>query len=617
MPIVLDDAVLVPPSLRRGHPARYYNSGTSTTIIETSDRHVPRRPLTPPRSPVFIHQETTTYAPSNGRDSLEEFRGEVEYVTPGSRRRLYYAGSEPGRTRHRSLSVGEYDSGVDPSRHRGFIDEDYYLEDGSRHSHIAAEYDHHRGPHVVPVFHGHGDYPGPNESERHHRHVRHLAQAGLATGALGVAKEIHSHRARHREHHSDSSDEGHHNHRGRNAAAAAVVATAAGIAAHQIYQRRHRSRSSDSHPSHSNSHTSHSISHTSDSDHHTGKKIAGAALGATAAGIAAHKIHQHRRKSRTGSISSRSSSSDREGHHHRGAKLAAGTAAVLGTGLAAKHVHRRRHSRSRSSSRSHPKVREPWGRHVAAAALGTTAAGLAHHEYKHHHNHHERPRPVLRRSYSDGGFREHGHKFHRRRSPSPRKHSKLNKAAATAAAAVVAKKAIDHYRHERGRSVSTSPERRGLFHRRSHSRSRSRPRVGVPEALAAGVIGAGLAAHREHQERKREHEVHGGGVAVPISDHHHSHVHYSSSPRYACPDTLNNCTGYTETITLDRAKSSGRALSLKRPRRRRASTGLRVVEGLMDHLSGATERRKKLGHGLSRDAFSYRLGHSIAKRATK
>ena len=521
MPLVLDDAILVPPSLRRGPPARAYNyvqPGTSTTVIEASDRHIHHRPLTPPRSPVFIHQESTTYFPPKGRDSLEEFRGEVEYVTPGSRR-LYYAGSEPGRVRHRSFSVGEYDSGVELSRPTGFIDQDYSLEDGSRHSY--AEYDHHHGPHVVPVFHRHEDYPGPNESERHHRHVRHLEQAGLAAGALGTAKEIHDHRARHREYHSDSADEGHHNHRGRKAAAAALGATAAGIAAHQIYQHRHRSRSR----------SRSSDSHTSDSDH-PGRKIAGAALGGTAAGIAAHKIHQHRRKSKTGSISSRSSSSGREGHHHRGA----GTAAALGTGLAARHVHHRRHSRSRSSSRSRSKEREPWTRHISAAALGATAAGLAHHEHKHHH--HERPRPVLRRSYSEGGFREHDHTFHRRRSPSPRNHNKLKKTAATAAAVVVAKKAIDHFRHDRDRSVSTSPKSHHLFHRRSHSRSRSRPRVGVPEALAAGVIGTGLAAHREYQEKKREHELHGGGVAVPISDHHHSHVRYGSSSSYAGPGDI-------------------------------------------------------------------------------
>lgn len=537
MPIILDDSILIPPSLRRGPPPRVYNvlqpGTTTTTVIESGASHVPHRPLTPPRSPVIIHQETTSYIPP--QDDLDEFRGEVEYVTPGSRRRIYL-GSDSGRSsRYRSRSIGaSYEGGFEMSRPRRYYDDDeeYYLEGGSRHGSYAAgiEYGHrHHGPHVVPAFHGHEDYPGPHESERHHRRVRRLAQAGLAAGALGAAKEIHDHRGRRRVddgYHSDSSDGGHGHHKGRTATAAALGATAAGIAAHEIHKRRHRSR-----PRSSNSYTS-----SSDSDHHTGRKVAGAALGATAAGIAAHKIRQHRRKSRSGSVGSRSSSSDREHSHHRKAKLAA---AAIGTGLAARHLHHRREGRSRSSSRSPSREREPWGRHLAAAALGATAAGLAHHEYKHHHQP-ERPRPVLRRSYSDGGVRGRRNGiFSRNRSPSPHKHSKLKKAAATAVAAAVAKKAIDHYREGRSRSRSStrSPERRHGPFRRDHSRPRSRStsrhRVGVPAAVAATMIGAGIAgerAHKKHKEKKREKEMHGRGVAVPNGEPPHPMPHGSSPP---------------------------------------------------------------------------------------
>ncbi|KAF8459059.1 hypothetical protein BGX38DRAFT_1138610 [Terfezia claveryi] len=594
MPIVLDDSILIPPSLRRGPPPRVYNivqpGTTTTTIIEPGASHIPHRPLTPPRSPVFIHQETTSYIPP--QDDLGEFRGEVE-----------------------SHSIdAPHEGGFEVSRPRHYYDDDF--EDDRRHgSHTAGvEHSHrHHGPHVIPGFHGHEDYPGPHESERHHRRVRHLAQAGLAAGALGAAKEIHDRGRRRVEDRSpsDSSDGGHGHHKGRKIAAAALGATAAGAAAaHHMYKRRQRSRarSSDSY-----------YSSPSDTDHHPGRKVAGAALGATAASIAAHKIHQHRQKSKSSSGRSRSSSSGREHPHHRKAKLAA---AAIGTGLAARHLHHRRKARSKPPSRSPSREREPWGRHLAAAALGATAAGLAHHEYNHHQA--ERPRPVLRRSYSDEGLRGHrNHIFSRNRSPSPHKHSKLKKAAATAVAAAVAKKAIDHYREGRSRSRSSdrSPERhRGLFHRnhsRPRSRSKSRHRIGIPEA-AATLIGAGIAgerAHKKHKEKKREQEMHGRGVAVPTGDPQHMH-HGSSSP-YAHPGGSLNGGGYAETIDSDTTTTTiprdNTPPPQDRNRSRRASLDASSVDGFMNRHAEAPHQRRTLGDGLSPEAIAYKLGQTIGR----
>lgn len=616
MPIVLDDSILIPPSLRRGPPPRIYNvvqgGTTTTTIIESGTSHIPHRPLTPPRSPVFIHQETTSYIPP--QDDLGEFRGEVEYVSPGSRRRLYI-GSDSGRSpRHRSHSIGAaYEGGFEVSRPRRYDgdEEEYYLEDGSSHGTYAAgaEYSRrHHGPHVVPAFHGHEDYPGPHESERNHRRVRHLTQAGLAAGALGAATEIHDHRGRRRVedvYHSDSSDGGHGHHKGRKVAAAALGATAAGAAAHHMYKRRHRSRarSSDSYTS------------SDDNSHHTGRKMAGAALGATAAGIAAHKIYQHRRKSRPSSVGSRSPSPGRDHPHHQKEKLAAAT---IGTGLAARQIHHHREARPRPHSRSQSREREPWGRHLAAAALGATAAGLAHHEYKRHYQP-ERPRPVLRRSYSDGSFRGRpNNAFSRNRSPSPRKHSKLKTAAATAVAAAVAKKAIDHYQEgrSRSRSSSRSPKRRGIF-RRDHSqpRSRSRHRIGVPAAVAATTIGAGIAgemAHRKHKEKKLEKEMHGHGVAIPSGEAHPTYR--SSSPPYAHPGGFRNSGGYAETINSDTTTAIPRDNTpppQDRNHSRRESLGARLVDGFRDNMTGASDQRRTLGDGLSPEAIAYKLGQSI------
>ncbi|KAF8421997.1 hypothetical protein EV426DRAFT_607115 [Tirmania nivea] len=610
MPIVLDDSILIPPSLRRGPPPRVYNvvqpGTTTTTVIESGVSHIPHRPLTPPRSPVFIHQETTSYMPP--QEDLGEFRGEVEYVSPGSRRRVYIGSDSERSSRYRSRSIGAtHEGGFEVSQRRRNYGDD-------------EEYNHrHHSPHVVPASHRHEDYPGPHESERPHRRGRQLPQAELATGALGAANEIHDHRGRRRieDESSSDTDGGHGHHRGRKVAAAALGATAAGAAAHHMYKRRHRSRarSYDSYTSYTSS---------SDTGHHTGRKVAGAALGATAASIAAHKIQQHRRKSRSSSAESRSPSSNRAHPHHRKAKLAA---AALGTGLAARHLHHRRKARSKSSSRSRSREREPWGRHLAAAALGATAAGLAHHEYNHHHQP-ERPRPVMRRSYSDGGFKGHRHGIlSRNHSPPSHKHSKLKKAAATAVAAAVAKKAIDHYREGGGRSrsgsrsSSSSHERRhGPFHRgHSRPRSRSKPRhqIGVPEAVAATMIGAGIAgerAHKKHKEKKREQEMHGRGVAVPAGEPHP--MHHDTSHLYARPGGSLNDGGYAETIDSDTTTSIPRDNTPPpqvRNRSRKASLSARFADGLADHHAGAPDQRRTLGDGLSPEAIAYKLGQTTGE----
>jgi hypothetical protein len=182
----------------------------------------------------------------------------------------------------------------------------------------------------------------------------------------------------------------------------------------------------------------------------------------------------------------------------------------------------RRGSRSRSRSIS-PERKSNARRHIAAGVLGATAAGAAHHQYKNHQQ--ERPRPVLRKSYSAESFRgprRSSSIFHRNRSPSPKGPGKIRTGLAAVAAATIAKKAMDHYRESRARSPSPSSS-----HHRQRSRSRS---TGIPKkAVAATMIGAAIAgrklqkSHKEHEEERRQEarsrrnsEVHGPyGPNVP------------------------------------------------------------------------------------------------------
>ncbi|KAF8474811.1 hypothetical protein BDZ91DRAFT_279878 [Kalaharituber pfeilii] len=604
MPIVLDDSILIPPSLRRGPPPRVYHTipqpGTTTTTIIESDR----RPLTPPRSPVIIHQETTSYLPPRDASPVDDYRSQSEYSSRGRVRR-YYGGSEPGGS-YGSRSIGPYDSVPYPlpeySRHRANYDDyydeedDYYLEDGSRHGYLRSSiYNHrHHGPHVIPGPHGHDDLPGPYESEKHHRRVRHLAQAGLAVGALGAAKALHDHRGRRKSYDGYSSDSPDEHHRGRKLAGAALGATAAGLAAHQLYKRRHRSRS--------RSVESYTSSDTDHRRHHRGRKLAGAALGATAAGIAAHKLRKHRRQSRSASVESYTSPSDSD-HRHRKAKIAAGTAAAIGAGLAARHLRHRHGSRSRPSSRSPSPHRGNMGRHIAAAALGATAAGLAHHHYKHHHedNYAVRPRPIMRRSYSDGGVRRRHSLFHRNRSTSPSStRQKIKRGVATAVAAAVAKKAIDHYREKsrvRSRSLSRSLSRHSHHrHHRSLSRSQSRSRE-VPATMVGGapVVERPYRDHNERQDVRREEEMqqHGGGIEVPNGPPPMPHNTPIADPLSPPPPLQRNGT------------NSG-------SRSRKNSSGTQLVEGLLNHPTGGKEPRRGLGYGLSPESIAHKLGEALS-----
>lgn len=623
MPVILSDDILIPPSMRanRGPVKRYYEvnqtGSTTTTIIEPSStielpphhHHVEHHShgiITPPRSPLIVHQETTRIIPRS-RDydddddcSCCDSGEEYDYQYEGGRRRNYYAESslEAPTRRHRSLSVGPplaALSATEYGRHRRRHRHDqyeasegsYYMEDGREHNNYMlgpAEH-HHRGPHVLPG-HRHADEPGYNEDEKHHRRTRRLAQAGLAVAAMGAAKELHDH-------------------------------------------RRARSRSRSSSRSRSNSPS------------HRGRNIAGAALGATVAGIAAQKLRQRRNRSRSHSADSYTSDSSNDGHNHRNIKIAAATAATIGGAALAAHQYRKRRgsrSRSRSSSRGSSPVRRErrpsqsqshTGRHIAAAALGGTAAGLAHHHYKHHREDAQRPRPMMRRSHSEGSFRRRPGMMRRGRSPSPHKTSNLKKGAAIATAAVIAKKALDQYRdRSRSRSRSSSRERHRRRQHRQHSRSPSpNHREGMPKRVLAAMSGAAIEGARRHNGGRSRHgsiseagRHHGGGV--PLDDRRQPHHVYVPPGGPLSPSLSLHGGGYVETIDSSSRKSDSdvtseddRSYSSDNHKRRpRAdSHGEKLANGPKHITGGRQDGRLGLGDGLSPEHLAYKLGQTLGR----
>src|ERR1700712_5401613 len=97
MPVLLDDEMLIPPSMRR--PKRYYATNpyddprVETTIIEspsmasTTTIELPsHRPLTPPRSPIVIHEDHYVTVPTES----ERSRGREYVIHPAGRLAAYH-----------------------------------------------------------------------------------------------------------------------------------------------------------------------------------------------------------------------------------------------------------------------------------------------------------------------------------------------------------------------------------------------------------------------------------------------------------------------------------------------------------------------------------------------
>src|SRR5437879_3315717 len=177
MPVLLDDEILIPPSMRRHR--RYYTDTSSyddprveTTIIESPSMGStidlpPHRPLTPPRSPIVIHEDHYVPLPTE----IECSRGREYVIQPAGRSAVHHNtagrggfsgeldmdysrgnGFEHSRRRYRARSVGPL------SDYEGYSD-DYYIDDDTHH---GIRHHRHGSPHR---HHGH-----------HHGHHGHRAK---------------------------------------------------------------------------------------------------------------------------------------------------------------------------------------------------------------------------------------------------------------------------------------------------------------------------------------------------------------------------------------------------------------------------------------------------------
>lgn len=559
---ILDDTdLMLPPSFRR---RRHYHH--QTTTIEPPTYHSPSmphpysshdsRPLTPPRSPIILHEDRVHSETIIPRDALPPGVQIVSRDEVLGRREKKYHRSEAGsireermredmireqrmrereieeceREREYSMSGAYRDAPVPRSeleyereRPADFRDVPAH-PDGDR---VYFDYRHNRDgeePHrVVETGIGgrHHRVSGNMVSDaEHHGTRRRVAEAAGLGGAAGlVGKRVRRGRGERSEYaHSRSSSRSSSSspdrHRGRKIAAGVVGGAAAlGLAAAAVNHVRNRSRSRDS------------LVYSSDEldergrvigpgrrassrqrSHSRAKKLAAAtALGA---GIAAAR-RRSRSRGRSASVSSFSSSDtdrsrSRSGSRHRGRKVAAGLAAT-GVGLAAAN-HMRKRSKSRAGSRSsstssftsssddekHPSHR---GRKVAAAALGAATAGAAirHHRKKEREEEIEDLERGRSRSRSADG---HGPKSILRKVRSLSMGGKSRRRSGS----------VDSYTSDS--SYSSDDSRRSRRSRRSRKPlKRQSTAAKIGKGIAVGVAAKALKnAFDDHQQRKYDYD---------------------------------------------------------------------------------------------------------------
>jgi hypothetical protein len=400
MPIILDDEMLIPPSRRR----KQYVDRSDGSVIELP----PHEPAIE-YAPIVMHQERFA-----GEPRPAEFIREREIIIDngrpvggGVRRYRRTEGLEIRRSRARSVGyASSTESDSDP----------YYLDDGgSSHSyavqrhprHLHDRSHRHRHPRHPPDSRVYTLEPQTSTTNRGGRGLRGLVAAGA--GLLG-ANTLRHHHPHHPEEpwpadsYADSYVDPDPHRNTRHLAQAGLGLAAAGAAKELYDRRRSRSRRRRSHSRSFSSSSSRSRSR-SHSRSHTGRNVAAAALGATAAGLAAQ---HHYARCRSGSYSS---GSDGDGDsHHRGRKLAAGLAGATAAGLAASALHRRNRSRSTSASSS-SSVDSRHSHRMRNVALGLGAAGLA----ARHHRRHKASRSRSRsrsRSLSRPGILRHRSRTH-------------------------------------------------------------------------------------------------------------------------------------------------------------------------------------------------------------
>lgn len=513
MPVVLEDDMLLPPSLRRqGYHVNGIDTTSSTTTIElTSPRSSVRGHS---RGPIVIHEDH--YVPVYGEEITREY-----IVSPAGGSSTYRrgGGSEFGARYSRARSVG-------PSGYESYessYSDDYYLEDGSRHGGRRHRHrspgrheNNHRGRHIAEAgagaaiaaygahelmkhrsqsHHRSTSHHRTSEGSEHPHRARHLAEAGIAAAGLKHSANHRRHRSHSRgrrgsdgaiydERHPGWNDDNHRDHRRAMHLAEAGLGIAAAGAAKEVYDHRKRAQRRSSSTGSADRHES-----------HNGRHVAAAALGATAAGLAHHKM-QHHNERRSSSVSSYSSDEEQRSNH-RGRKVAGAAIGAAAAGVAGKalydHYYRRSRSRSRSrSSSSSDEGRRKHHSKLPAAALGTAAALAAKHHYDHKHDN------------SRSRSRSHSRSRDRHNGPGV-----VGKAGYMMAGALAEKHhRKKHHEREQKRSMSVDGHRERRHRRDSessghyskHSRSRRGSLAGaggIMSNMMGGARGHGEAPPRE------------------------------------------------------------------------------------------------------------------------
>lgn len=570
MPVLLDDEMLIPPSMRRKNYVKadsVYEVSDSSSVIELP----PHTRIIEPHSsrlhnPVVIHQERYVSGPPVSEVAIVR---EKEYIidSGGSRGgNRHYRGRAPYeemdiRRGRRARSVG-YHSYDDSSS--GDERESYYLDDSASSSSFGRRRRHGRhadgsaygggerrtSRYSSPERHGHRfvDASHRDSSHQHgnnHHHLRrNVAEVAGAAAAVGLAgTAVHKLRRRSSSTSSVSgSDDGRH-HVLRNTAIAGVAAEG-GRRLYKHHKDHHQyDQQSGGHSDHRARHAAEaglgvtalgaardhhkrreSPHHSQRRDDHSGRHLATAALGATAAGLAAHKYTHH------------THSSEGDPDQHRGRKVAAGLATATAAGIAAKHYYgqHEHHHRSRSSSSSSTGSDKHGYRHkLRNTAIGLGAAELAHRVHK-KRNSRSRSRPgILRRRSRSSSDDEHGRK--------------IRNAALGLGALGAAEVARRHHKHKQSRSRSRpgilrrrsssvsfssdsssyrsgsrSHSRPGILRRRSkslslpHSGSRSHESTSHPESTSMrGALSKGEGHHRSRSaDRRHEDSGNNHGAAA-------------------------------------------------------------------------------------------------------
>ena len=556
--ITIEERMRTPPSMRQRH-YRDRDHNRSVEIISSSSSDLPHIhgvEYVRPNQPMVIHQDHIIPA------------ADLEIIREGHYVQRHNHGATGGHfrpefeRRGRARSVG-YNGSEEESEY--YIDTRRSSRGGrSRHGSEA-------GTHITDVTINRIETPltSVQSGPSHRLSETALAVAGGAAAYEGLkhhhTSSVSSERRRARRHRQEvyelQKEEEHKKDRATRIVAGAGLGIAAAGAAKVLYDRRkHRDgREGREYDSYSSS---------SDDENHTGRHIAAAALGATAAGLAAHEIQKHQRHRRDSVTYYSDDGFDDTRSHRNGAVpvLAAAAVGATAAGMTAKHMQDR--NRSRSSSRHSTRSKRSTSHKIRDAAIGIGAATLAAKKIRSRSRHRHSRSRSRSSSASDGGS----------------SHKLRNAALGIGAAALAAHKMKQHEDRSRARSRSSN---------RSRHRSQSRG-AALMKAAAVTVAGA-LAKHQleKHQDRARSADA--------------------AARRRRRRSSVSSTVIETDSVHGHRHRGdlSDGGSSVVSSSTRRSSHGRRSRHGSASHGGGH--------NASSAQAFAYRVGEEVAegiRRAT-